>query len=67
MLMKKSTMMKLLRYGQFVMLAVITLFVYLDFVVLEATIGFALLGKYLQLAIGFTVMQYIYWKVRNAT
>lgn len=66
--MKKSTIKKLLGYGRFTMLAVVVLFLYLDFVVLESIpIGFALLGKYVQPIIGLAVMQYASWKLRNDT
>jgi|NOAtaT_6_FD_contig_51_227873_length_614_multi_2_in_0_out_0_2 hypothetical protein len=63
--MKKSTVIKLLGYGRIVMLAVILLFLYLDFIVLEKTaIDFAMIGKYVQPAIGLVIMQYVYRRQR---
>lgn len=66
--MKKSTVIKLLGYGRIVMLAVILLFLYLDFIVLEKTaIDFAMIGKYVQPAIGLAIMQYVYRRQRIAS
>lgn len=63
--MKKSTVIKLLGYGRIVMLAVILLFLYLDFIVLEKTaIDFGMIGKYVQPAIGLAIMQYVYRRQR---
>ena len=63
-----SMVIKLLRYGRIVMLAVILLFLYLDFIVLEKTaIDFAMIGKYVQPAMGFAIMQYVYRRQRNAS
>lgn len=64
--MKQSTVTLMLRYGRFVMLGVILAFLYLDSAVLdEVTFSFALVGKYVQLFIGFAIMHYVYKKQIN--